>query len=80
MERKIFNSWLNNKPSRYLYRLSNVKLYLFQINTKVMETLIRGAEYFIKFFQKENYQYQTNKNKSRKLKIGEKIDKYFEEM
>ena len=45
-----------------------------------METLIRGAEYFIKFFQKENYQYQTNKNKSRKLKIGEKIDKSFEEM
>ena len=45
-----------------------------------METLIRGAECFIKFFQKENYQYQTNKNKSRKLKIGEKIDKYFEEM
>lgn len=59
---------------------SNVKLYLFQINTKIMETFTRSAEYFYQVFSKRKLSRSKNKNKSRKLKIGEKIDKYIGEM
>ena len=66
-ERRVFNSWLNNKPPSYIHRGSNATLYLFQINAKIMETFTGGVDYFYKVFSKRKL--LTSKN----IKINQEI-------